>query len=115
MSYIIFEEFVDENADAGEDDYDFAFAGQRIKSGLNRARRNVNFRGIGNYEDMDGDVDIIKLKIFNFQGKNNPEAYLEREKKVYWIFYCHGYCEQKKVKLVIIEFTEYGLILWDQL
>jgi len=33
-----FEEFVDENADAGEDDYDFAFSGQGIRSGSNRAR-----------------------------------------------------------------------------
>ena len=58
-----FEEFVDENADAGENDYDFASAGQGIKSGPNRARRNVNFHGMGNYEDVDGDLDTIKLKI----------------------------------------------------
>ena len=44
-----FEEFVDENTDVGEDDYDFASAGQGIRSGPNRARRNVNFRGIGTY------------------------------------------------------------------
>jgi len=35
---------------------------------------------------MDGDLDTIKLKIPNFQGKNDPEAYLEWEKKVDWIF-----------------------------
>jgi seryl-tRNA synthetase len=29
-----FEEFVDENIDAGEDDYDFVSAGQGIRSGL---------------------------------------------------------------------------------
>jgi hypothetical protein len=34
------------------------------------ARRNVNFRGMGNYEDVDGDINSIKLKIPNFQGKN---------------------------------------------
>ena len=83
-----FEEFVDENADAGKDDYDFASAGQGIRSGPNRARRNVNFRGMGTYEDMDGDLDTIKLKIPNFQGKNDPKAYLEWEKKVDWIFDC---------------------------
>jgi len=44
-----FEEFVDENVDAGEDDNDFASAGQGIRSGPNRARRNVNFRGMGTY------------------------------------------------------------------
>ena len=31
-----FEEFVDENADGGEDDYDFASAGQGIRPGPNR-------------------------------------------------------------------------------
>ena len=30
-----FEEFVDENADGGEDDYDFASAGKGIRSGTN--------------------------------------------------------------------------------
>jgi hypothetical protein len=77
-----FEEFVDENADRGEDDYDFASTGQEIRSGPNRAWRNVNFRGMGTYEDMDGNLDTIKLKIPIFQGKNDPEAYLEWEKKV---------------------------------
>jgi hypothetical protein len=57
-----FEEFVDENTDAGVDDYDFASAGQGIMSGRNRARRNVNFRGMGTYEDMDRDLNTIKLK-----------------------------------------------------
>ena len=48
------------------------------------------------YEDMDGDLDTIKLKIPSFQGKNDPEVYLEWQKKVEWIFYCHRYSEQKK-------------------
>jgi hypothetical protein len=43
------------------------------------------------------------------------EAYLEWEKKVDWIFYCHHYTEHKKVKLDVIEFTDYTLIWWDQL
>jgi uncharacterized protein (UPF0335 family) len=47
-----FEEFVDENADAGEDDYDFASAGQGIRSGPNRARRNVNFCGMGTWTPL---------------------------------------------------------------
>jgi hypothetical protein len=42
---------------------------------------------MGNYEDMDEDLDTIKLlKIPNFQGINDPEAYLKWEKKVDWIF-----------------------------
>ena len=30
-------------------------------------------------------------------------------------FFCHSYYEQKKVKLVVIEFTKYTLIWWDQI
>ena len=75
----------------------------------------MNFHGMSTYEDMDGDLDTIKLKIPSFQGKNDLEAYLEWEKKVDWIFDCHRYSEQKKVKLVIIEFREYALILWDHI
>ena len=60
-----FEEYVDENADVDEDDYDFASVGQAIRSGPNRARRNVTFHGMRNYEDMDGET--IKLKIPNFR------------------------------------------------
>ena len=31
-----------------------------------------------------------------------------------WIFDCHNYLETKKVKLVVIKFTDYALIWWDQ-
>jgi hypothetical protein len=45
---------------------------------------------------MEGELDTIKLKIPNFQGKNDPKAYLEFEKKVDWIFDYHSYSENKK-------------------
>ena len=52
------------------------------------------------------------MKILSFQGKNDPEAYFEWEKKVELIFECHNYSEKKKVKLVVIEFTDYAIIWW---
>ena len=73
-----------------------------------------NFHSVGGHPDLDGDLDAIKLKIPPFQGKNNPDAYLEWEKKVDWIFDCHNYSKAKKVKLIVIEFTDYALIWWDQ-
>ena len=76
--------------------------------------KGENVFSVGGHDDLDGDLDAIKLKIPSFQGKNDPETYLEREKKVDWIFYCHNYSEVKKVKLVVIEFTDYALIWWDQ-
>ena len=31
-----------------------------------------------------------------------------------WISDCHNYSKVKKVKLVVIEFTNYALIWWNQ-
>jgi hypothetical protein len=73
-----------------------------------------NFRSVGGHADFNGDLDAIKLKIPSFQGKNDPEAFLEWEKRVDWIFYFHNYSEAKKVKLMVIEFTDYALIWWAQ-
>ena len=55
------------------------------------------------------------MKILYFQGKNDLEAYLEWAKKVELVFDFHNYSELKKVKLVVIEFSYYAIIWWDQL
>ena len=55
------------------------------------------------------------MKIPSFQGKNDPEVYLEWEKKVEFIFECHNYSKEKKVKLAMIEFSDYAIIWCDQL
>ena len=61
----------------------------------------------------DRNLGNIKMKIPSFQGKNDPEAYLEWEKKVELIFECQNYFEEKKVKLAVIKFTDYAIIWWD--
>jgi len=55
------------------------------------------------------------MKIPSFQGRNDPEIYLEWEKKMEFIFDCHNYSDAKKVKLVVIEFTDYAIVWWDKL
>ena len=55
------------------------------------------------------------MKIPSFQGKSDPEAYLEWERKIEFIFDCHNYFEMKKVKLAAIEFFDYAIVWWDQL
>ncbi|GKV43146.1 hypothetical protein SLEP1_g50479 [Rubroshorea leprosula] len=55
------------------------------------------------------------MKIPPFQGKNDPDVYLEWEKKVELVFDCHNYSEEKKVKLAAVEFTDYAMVWWDQL
>ena len=57
----------------------------------------------------------IRVSIPTFQGKNDPEAYFDWEKKVELIFDCYNYSEEKKVKIAVIEFTNYTIIWWDQL
>jgi hypothetical protein len=57
----------------------------------------------------------IKLKIPTFKGKTYPEAYLDWEKKVEMIFDIHRYSEEKKVKLVVVEFTDYAMVWWERL
>ncbi|KAL5581667.1 hypothetical protein UlMin_014109 [Ulmus minor] len=85
---------------------------------LNRGRFE---RGYGNREARmgrprrDNDLGNIKIKIPSFQGKNDPEAYLEWETKMEMVFDCHNYSEIKKVKLEVIEFTDYAIVWWDQL
>ncbi|KAJ4705037.1 Mutant gag-pol polyprotein [Melia azedarach] len=63
----------------------------------------------------DSNLGNIKMKILIFQGKNNLELYLEWERKVKYIFDCHNYSEEKKVKLTAVEFIDYASIWWDQL
>jgi hypothetical protein len=55
------------------------------------------------------------MKILAFQGKVDPEAYLEWEREVEMIFYIRRYSEKKKIKLVIMEFTDYAMVWWDKL
>ena len=52
----------------------------------------------------------IKMKIPSFQGKNDPELYLEWERKVDHIFECHNYSEDKKIKLAAVEFADYASV-----
>ena len=67
------------------------------------------------FECVDRNIGSIKMKIPSFQGKNNPDAYLEWERKVELIFECHNYSEEKKVKLAAVEFCDYAIVWWDQL
>ncbi|GKV34681.1 hypothetical protein SLEP1_g43035 [Rubroshorea leprosula] len=49
------------------------------------------------------------MKIPPFQGKNDPDVYLEWEKKVELVFDCHNYSKEKKVKLAAVEFIDYAV------
>ena len=82
-----------------------------VRTGNNRRDR----REFGRQGTYDHNLGSIKMTIPSFQGKNDPDAYLEWEKKVELVFDCQNYSEEKMVKLAAVEFTDYAIIWWDQL
>ena len=98
----------------GEEDHVSINGGERAMP--RRERQGGGFRreprrGV----EVDRNIGSIKMKIPPFQGRNDPEAYLEWEKKMEMIFDCHRYSDEKKVKLAVVEFTDYAIVWWDQL
>jgi hypothetical protein len=55
------------------------------------------------------------LKIPAFKGKTDLKAYFEWERKVEMIFEIHMYLKEKKVKLTVVEFTDYAMVWWERL
>ncbi|XP_040998254.1 uncharacterized protein LOC121244313 [Juglans microcarpa x Juglans regia] len=99
---------VDGEAESQEFDEQYLNRGRIERGYRNREARMGRPR-------RDNDFGNIKIKIPSFQGKNDPEVYLEWETKMEMVFDCHNYSEIKKVKLAAIEFTDYVIVWWDQL
>ncbi|XP_016580394.1 uncharacterized protein LOC107878037 [Capsicum annuum] len=49
-----------------------------------------------------------------FKGTRDPDLYLDWERKVEVIFDCHNYTEVKKVKLAVVEFSDYAASWWKK-
>ncbi|XP_031378379.1 uncharacterized protein LOC116193768 [Punica granatum] len=82
------------------------------------ARAERPWRGRGRHQErdtIDRNMGSIKLTIPPFQGKSDPDVYIEWERKVKLVFDCHNYSEEKKVKLAAVAFTDYAIVWWDQL
>ena len=101
----------EEHEDEFKDEKDQASLNNKGKFMPRGERRGRGFRRDSKWQDgTDRNLGNIKMKIPSFQGKNNPEVYLEWEKKVELIIECHNYSKEKKVKLVVIKFTNYAII-----
>lgn len=66
-------------------------------------------------QEGSGNLGRIKLKIPPFHGRNDPDIYLEWEKKVELVFNCHEFPERKKLKFAVTEFVDYAIVWWNQL
>ena len=51
----------------------------------------------------------FKEALLNLMKTNYLKAFEDDEMKVELIFYCHNYSKEKKVKIVVIEFTDYAI------
>ena len=89
-----------ENERDGEDEEDLV---SEVGSGRHRCfRRERGHEGNqGGRDGLDRNLGSIKMKIPSFQGRTDPEVYLEWEKKIDLVFDCHHYSEEKKVKLAV--------------
>ncbi|KAL1225221.1 hypothetical protein V5N11_002418 [Cardamine amara subsp. amara] len=76
-------------------------------------RRQRRFREDGGHQQ--DNFNGLKLRIPPFHGKNDPDTYLEWEKKIELVFNCQHYTEANRVKVAATEFYDYALSWWDQL
>ncbi|KAL0641682.1 hypothetical protein Bca4012_102537 [Brassica carinata] len=93
------EHYQEDSADESDD------GSQASRHGRNYNRRRPATDNLG----------ILKLRIPPFHGKNDPDAYLEWEKKIELVFNCQQLTEERKVRLAATEFCGYAISWWDQI
>jgi hypothetical protein len=86
------DDFDDNHEDEFEDEDNQASLNGEGRFVARGERRGRGFRRDLRWQNgIDRKLGNIKMKILSFQGKNDPEAYLEWEKKVELIFECHNF------------------------
>ncbi|MGK4277551.1 hypothetical protein, partial [Escherichia coli] len=59
-------------------------------------------------------INQVKLQVPSFQGKSNPEEFLEWLKRTEMIFEYYEYPDHLRLRLAVIEFSGYALVWWEQ-
>ena len=57
----------------------------------------------------------MKVKFPAFEGKCDPDAYMDWETKIEQIWSCHDFSEPRKVQLAALEFNGFALTWWDHI
>ena len=65
-------------------------------------------------QDIDG-LGRVKVKFPAFEGKCDPDAYMDWETKIEQIWSCHDFSEPRKVQLAALEFNGFALTWWDHI
>ncbi|PKI64316.1 hypothetical protein CRG98_015281 [Punica granatum] len=105
----------EEDEDNEEDDEIASMGSVRRARGVWNEGRRHGRRDQAIRDGVDRNIGSIKMTIPPFQGRNDPDTFIEWERKVELVFDCHNYSEKKKVKLAVVEFTNYAIVWWDKL
>jgi len=87
---------------------------------INRPRRVPRHQNrgdvnpFGRNERTNDGLGGFNLKIPCFDGKNDPDAFLEWERKIELVFDCQNFSDIKKVRLAAAEFTGYAINWYDR-
>ena len=101
------------NEEVGEDE-------NQVDRSINRPRRGTQNRDQGDVnpfartDQTNEGLGGVKHKIPTFDGKNDPDALLEWERKIELVFDCQNFPEMKKVRLAAAEFVGYAINRYDQ-
>ncbi|XP_033139207.1 uncharacterized protein LOC117130500 [Brassica rapa] len=87
---------------------------------INRPRRGHRNRNPGEVnpfaraERNENGLGALKLKIPSFEGKNDPDVFLEWERKIELVFDCQNLSDIRKVRLAASEFSGYAINWYDR-
>jgi hypothetical protein len=105
-----YEDFEENDDDIGDGGFEDETIGHREGFWQPRNRRDFgnksrvqfsqrgNFCSVGGHDDLDGDLDAIKLKIPSFQGKNDPRRIWSGRKR--WIGFLIAITIQRRRKQI---------------
>ena len=74
-----------------------------------RNREQGDINQFARTDRVDDSLGGLKLNIPTFDGKNDPDAFLEWERKIELVYDCQNFSDLKKVRLAATEFSGYAI------
>lgn len=68
-----------------------------------------------NHRRQQNSTSNIKMRIPQFKGTSSLKEYLEWVQRFEKVFECNEYSEEKKCQLVVLKFTNYANLWWENL
>ncbi|KAG7556876.1 Integrase catalytic core [Arabidopsis suecica] len=96
-----------------EDPFDSEEEQRDLNHNLRPRRQYQRGRGRDEGNRREGGHDL-KLKAPTFAGKVNPDAYLDWERRMEYIFGYYNYSDQRKIALAAAQLTDNALTWWDR-